>query len=251
MLQQHKGTARGLSSIIFVIMMLTAVGGAETAEGWTTEERAYIANSPVIKAATSSGAAPLAFADGKGEVQGIFRGVMDRIAQISGLTFEYQAYDSLEAIFNSDADIIFGISPNYAPSGMQLSQPFLESEAIIYMNQGVASQQLEGRIFAAIEGGVLPEGINAENAIFFATREDSLDAVEAGIADYGYGNAYSVVYYSSLKDYQNLITVPRGKEPRKYSVGLLHGDEVLLSIINKSISSITTSQMQTLILDVA
>ncbi len=85
--------------------------------------------------------------------------------------------------------------------------------------------------------------------IYFDTREESLDAVEKGKADYGYGNAYSVMFYMSRNGYKNIITIPRKKELREYCMGVLGNNEVLLSIINKSIDEIDEDEMQALILD--
>lgn len=217
----------------------------------TPEEKAYIADSPVIKAASLDGAAPLTFTGEKGEVKGIFKDIMLQISAITGIVFEFQLYDSIEEMLDSDADIIYGISPNYAPDDMPLSPPFLTTETIIYMNSSVEPHHLEDKIFAAVKGGDLPEGIKEENTIYFNTREECLNAVEKGRADYGYGNRYSVVYYTLLNNYKNIVMVPQEKETRGYCIGLLNGDEILLPILSKSISSIDSDQMQTLILNVA
>ncbi len=217
----------------------------------TPEETAYIATSPIIKAASVDGVAPLSFTDAQGEAKGIFRSVVEQISAMSGIVFEFKLYDSVEEALNSEADIIYGISPNYAPHDMLLSPPFMTTETIIYINSSVEPHQLEDKIYAAIKGGALPEGIKPEKAIYFNTREEGLNAVEKGQADYGYGNAYSVAYYTLLNNYKNIVTVPQEKETREYCIGLLKGDEILFSIISKSISLIDSNQMETLILDVA
>ncbi|HHU63930.1 MAG TPA: transporter substrate-binding domain-containing protein [Clostridiales bacterium] len=119
------------------------------------------------------------------------------------------------------------------------------------MNSFVEVDQLADKTFAAVKGGVLPEGIKEENTLYFDTREDSLNAVESGKADYGYWNPYSIAYYTLLNSYDNIVTVPIGRESREYCIGILSDDEILLLIINKSLSSIDANQMQTLILDVS
>jgi diguanylate cyclase (GGDEF)-like protein len=104
--------------------------------------------------------------------------------------------------------------------------------------------------YAAVKGSDLPEGIKEENAIYYETREASMNAVENGQADYGYGNAYSVAFYTIQNNYRKIIAVPEKKEFREYCIGFLKKDEILLSIINKSISSIDETHMRTLILNV-
>lgn len=124
----------------------------------------------------------------------------------------------------------------------------------VYMSEynSYNADELEDKKFAAIEGGVLPEGIEEENSIRYATREDSLSAVDKGKADYGYGNAYSVAYYSLKNGYKNIVTVPIGKEVREYCIGTMNSDDdILLSIINKSLSLIDENQIQTFVLGVA
>ena len=78
-----------------------------------------------------------------------------------------------------------------------------------------------------------------------------MDAVESGKADYGYGNAYSVAFYTLQNGYRNIITVPGKIETRAYCIAFRSNDEMLLSIINKAISSIDESHMHTLILNEA
>lgn len=216
----------------------------------TQEEKDYIAKEDVIKAVSLYGAAPIQYADSKGEVRGISKRVLDQVSDMTGLIFEYKLYDTLDEALNSDSDIVFGIPPNYAPSHMVLSQPYLKSETILYINSSLNINNLEDKIYAAVRGSDLPEGVNEENSIYFDTREESLDAVESGQADYGYGNAYSVAFYTLQNTYNNITTIPIGKEPREYSIGFIKDNEVLFSIIDKSLNSIDETQMQTLILDV-
>ncbi|MDD2217211.1 MAG: GGDEF domain-containing protein [Eubacteriales bacterium] len=219
---------------------------------FTSEEKDYIAKVDIIKAGTIGGAAPLSFKNKDGEIEGIFQQVLDRVSQISGLTFETRIYDSVETLLDSDSDIAYGISKSYALDNIILSKPFLKTETILYINSSINADKLEDKIYAAVGGGALPEGIEEKNSIYYATREDSLYAVDSGNADYGYGNAYSVSYYSLKNGFKNIVTVPIGKETREYCIGILNSDEeILLSIINKSLDLIDENQIQTFVLETA
>ncbi|HHY13146.1 MAG TPA: GGDEF domain-containing protein, partial [Thermoanaerobacterales bacterium] len=218
---------------------------------YTQEELDYITNADVIRAASIDGGAPLHYIDSKGQENGIAIRVLDAIAEMTGLNIEYKLYDSIDEALNSDADIFFGATRNYAPPNMILSKPYLKSETILYINSALDPKNLEEKIFTSIKGGKLPKGIKEENTVYFNNREDCLDAVEYGQADYGYGNAYSVAFYILQNGYKNIVTIPKKQESREYCIGLQKEDEILLSIINKSIDSIDDIQMQTLILDVA
>ena len=242
----------GKNIILIMISILLMIGICMPVKAeWslTPEEKAYIAESTVIQAVSVDKAAPLQYSDADGAAQGISVRVVEKIADMTGLVFEYKLYDSLDEALNSNADIYFGMPTNYAPADMVLSQPFLESETILFINSSLNLERLDDKIYAAVKGSALPEGIGEENTIYFDTREESLNAVEAGQADYGYGNAYSVAFYTLQNGYKNIITIPKEKESREYGIGLLKDNDLLFSIITKSISEINESQMQSIILD--
>ena len=250
----HKNFDKIKNSIFVILITLFILGVSVPVKAevfLTEEERAYIDKAPKIKAASVAGAAPITFIDSDGHIQGIAKGVLDKISDITGLVFEYELFNSVEEALASDSDIIYGVSPNYVSGNMKLSQPFLESQAILYINSSLDLNYLYERTYAAVEGSELPKGVREEKAIYYKTTKESLDAVERGEADYGYGNAYSVVYYTLQNGYKNIIAIPKGEELREYSIGLLNGDEVLLSIIDKAIASIDENYMQTLILNVS
>lgn len=140
---------------------------------------------------------------------------------------------------------------DYWAGDIILSQPYLNTETILYINYSVDPTNLDNKIFAAVKGGNLPEGIKEENTIYFNDREEAINAVEMGKADYGFGNEYSLAFYVLQNGYKDIITIPRGKEKRAYCIGLTNGNEILLSIINKSIEALSTSKMQAIVLDVA
>ncbi len=216
----------------------------------TQEEKDFIARDYVLSAVSIEGIAPHHYLDKDGNVAGIGKRILEEISDMTGLVFEYRLYGTIEEYLNSGADIVFGTAPNYAPEGMILSKPYMKTETILYINSSIDVDHLEGKIYAALRGSDLPEGVKGANTIYFDTREESLDAVEKGVADYGYGNAYSVAFYSLQNGYKNIVTIPKGKESREYCIGFLNEDELLISIINKSIDAIDENRLQNLILDV-
>ena len=218
---------------------------------FTKEEQEYLENETILKAASIDGVAPLHYRGSKGEIKGIAVNVLKEIANMTGITFEYNLYDSIEDVFNSEFDVIFGLSEQYTRHGIALSTPYLETETVLFYNKSIDAMRLEGKRYVSIKGGTLPEGVQGEQAIYFSDREATIDAVESGKADYGYGNAYSVAYYTLQNGYKNIYTIPTGKENRLYCMGVSEEDVILLSILNKAIAVIEKSRMDTLILDVA
>lgn len=218
---------------------------------FTKEERDYILKNPRIKAGSMDGVAPIQYMGEDGEIKGISKGILDEISDITSIEFEYKLYQSVEETINSDVDMIFGAPYQYIPDSMTLSQPFLKSSTILYINSSLNPSNLNDKTYAAISGRDLPKGIEKENSIYFNTREESLDAVNSGKADYGYGNAYSVAFYTLQNNYKNILTIPQNKESREYAIAIPKDNKILLSIMNKAIEEIDEATKQTLILDIA
>lgn len=217
----------------------------------TEEEKAYIAEGNVIKAISLDHAAPLQYTDSHGEIKGIAIKVFEKISEMTGLVFEYELYNTLDEALQNEYDLFFGISPNYGAGDILLSQPYLQTETIFFANSSLDLSKLGNKTYAGIRGLGLPEGVKEENVVYFDTREESLDAVEAGEADYGYGNVYSVLYYTMQNNYKHIVTIPQGKETRDYGIAIANNNEILLSILNKAISAIDENYMHNLILEVS
>lgn len=218
---------------------------------FTQEEINYIQDSGVIWVAAIDGAAPLSFADKNGEFQGVFKLVLDRISNLTGLVFECTVYNTAQEVYASNATMIHGITSSNKSADMAISKPFLKTKTILYHNSLVNPNTLENKLYAAIKDVPLPQGIKKENAVYYNTREESLNAVESGKAHYGYGNEFSVAYYILKNSYKNVITIPVSKEIREYCIGVTLNDKLLLSIINKAIDCISEDEIQYYILTVA
>ncbi len=248
-----RGKKHRLQALWLILLgtLLLAIPPTPAKAQWalTQEEEAYIAGKKVLTAASLDGIAPIQYLNARGEIQGISIQVLQAISEQTGLEFEYRLYDSLDEVFECDADLIFGIPRHYTSEEFVLSTPYLTSETILYINSSLDADHLEDKTYAAVKGSALPEGVEEKHSIYFHTREQSLDAVESGQADYGYGNAYSVSFYKVKNNYRNIVTIPKSKEPREYGIGFIKPDDRLLSIINKAIDSINEKQMLNIILE--
>lgn len=205
----------------------------------------------VIRAVSLDGAAPLHYRNSKGEITGIAVKVMDEIAQKTGLKFEYELYDTIAEAIESGAALTFGVSKEYAITDFILSKPYLKAETVLFYNTSIDPVDLSDKIYAGIDGGSLPEGVNAAKAQYYKNRQDTFAAVNSGKADYGYGNEYSLAFYSLQKDYRNMASIPTAKEVREYTVAIRAGNEDLFEIINQAIDEIEPSRIQSIILDVS
>lgn len=103
--------------VLLIILLLTILssGIQVSAQSFLTEDELdYITRKNIIKAVSLNGAAPIQYAGSDGQVKGISKEVLDEISHMTGLVFEYQLYDTLEDMYKSGADIVFGMPPNYA-----------------------------------------------------------------------------------------------------------------------------------------
>ncbi len=251
-MNRSKKTLRNITIIFVGAFLFLGLAAPVKAEIYLTrEEKNYIAKKEIIKAASFEGMAPLQYTDTNGEIKGISIGMLEKIAHLTGLIFEYKLYDSLGDILNDDYDLIFALSEKNAPANLALSRAFLKSGTIIYINSSLDPNKLEDKKYAAIKNSPLPEKIKEENIIYYNTMEESLNAVETGQADYGYGNAFSIAYYTLQNNYKNILTTHQREESKEYCLGIPHKNEILLSIINKAIVAAEENQMESLILDIA
>lgn len=247
----------GVTAILVVTLTQSAFAihnytGPAAALHLTPAEEEYIAQNPVLSVLVMRGVAPVQYIDANGEVQGIAKLVLDEIAARTGLRFDFTVFDSIPQIVEEglEADLILGVTAAYASNApdMALSRPFLKSATILFLHKSVDPHNLGNKTYVAVKGGTLPPGIAADKVLYVDTREEALTAVNAGRADYGYGNAYSVAYYTLQNSYKNLINIPLEKEQREYCIGLLQPNDLLLSILNKAIAAIDADKMQAIIL---
>lgn len=217
----------------------------------SAKEKLFIKESGPLKAVSLDGGAPLHYKNSKDEIVGIAVGILEAIEDITGLTFQYELYDSIQEALTSDGDIVFGLVPIYTPDFLVLSKPYLTSKTILFMNSSLNPNDLSNELYAGIDGGALPDDVAVDKAVYYKNREETLNAVEKSKAGYGYGNEYSIAYYSIKNNYENIITIPKIKEVREYSVGINKGDDILLSIVNKAIDLIDDEMINHIILDSA
>ncbi len=235
---------------IFILFLIIPARSLATQISFTQEEQDYLENTDTLRAVSIHGIAPLLYTNNEGKIVGIFKDVLDLIADLTSLRFDLILYDSVIEAIESKPDLFVGVDPIYS-GAMTLSKPFLRSDTVLFLNSGIEPDDLEHKRHAIVQGSSLPKDIAEEYIVSFGTREQTLDAVDRGQADYGHGNAYSVAFYKLLNGYKNVITVPMLEQDRQYSIALPEPDVTLLSIINKAIDAIEEHQMQAIILRMA
>lgn len=245
------GTHNRIIAILFFFLVLYQSLFASL--NLTPEELSYIEHRAPVRAVSVDGSGPIQYTDSKGEIRGVAVDVLQEIGRRTGLSFNYTLLEKLgqlDGAYASDgADILFGIPDQYARPNYKLSTPFLYSHTILYINTDVNAQELKNKRFAATYGSALPEGIREDQAIYFFSREDAIRAVDSGLADFGYGNAYSLAFYTLQHGFRNIYTIPQSKEERAYRILFIKDDPLLISIIEKALASFTPSELNNITLE--
>jgi len=218
----------------------------------TPEELSYIKFREPVRAVSVDGTGPIQYTDSKGEIKGVAVDVLKEIEKRTGLSFTctlLEKLDQLDATYSDGTDIIFGIPNQYARPNYKLSEPFLRSHTILFINTEVNAHELANKNFAATYGSALPQGIREEQAIYFQTRKEAIEAVNSGLADFGYGNAYSLAFYTLQHGFRNIYTIPQDKEERTYRILFINDDPLLISIIEKALASFNPYELNNIILE--
>lgn len=218
----------------------------------TEEERSYIATRGPVRSISIDGSGPLQYTDSQGQMRGIAFQILDEISNRTGLSFATTMYGQIVqvgAAFTDGSDMIFGLPEQYARKGYVLSIPMVRSETIFFANTSIQPQELQGKRFAAVYKSVLPEGVSEDQARYYESLQEAILAVNSGSADYGYGNPFSLAFYTLQYGLRNIYTIPQGREERAYRILFLKDDPLLVSIINKALASFSPQELQNMILE--
>lgn len=236
------------------------------------EEEEYIASLGVLKVTYAQGRLPISFTNEEtGELDGVSRAIFDRIQEISGLKFEYEAlplgtvdYDYLrEHGFNLITGVEYN-SVNMNASGIHISNPYLSTKKVMVGQNSIVFDKTS-RLTVAISTGskTIKDVLTAEYPNFqiidYETIGECFDAVKRGKADLLIQNQYVAEYWLTRPKYENLAVIPaEGLDDNlcfstvQYEEGGMGDDvrynEELITIINKALSQISQDELNNIII---
>lgn len=223
--------------LVFGIILLAsqAFSYAEYIVEFTEEEIEYIRNRGPVKLGYIDGMAPLQYMDHKGNPIGITYEILEEIEAATGLSFEYKTLDINDDNDFDKYDMISGFSSAYLQNGYILSEPYLNVPVVFFINKKIQVENLndlDNRIYAYVHDN---HYLKFPNSILYPTREASLQAVNNGEADFGFGNIYTVNFYITQDDLRYINTIPSSFPDRDYRFLYPKEDRLLKSIIDKAI----------------
>lgn len=232
------------------------------------EEEAYAASLGTLKVGYIPGNLPVSFQnEANGELDGISRIIFDRIQEISGLKFEYEAlpfgsvtYDYLR---DHGFDLVTGVeynSTNINVPGLFISNPYLTSKRVIVAGRDISFGKEENLKMAVSTGSqTMKKVIGAAYPNFelvdYKTVGDCFEAVKSGRADLLMQNQYVVEHWLARPQYENLSIIPvEGMDDDLCFSAVVYQEAsgvkgdldhvALITIINKSISQITKDELE-------
>lgn len=238
---------------------------------FTKSELEYINEAPVFEVGYIANIAPIAYEDNSGEAVGMSRELLDKIQEISGLKFSYHMMpnDIKEEKYFKDNQIDLFIGMIFKKDTTELakyklSNSFMESNMVLIGKKEIhLSADAPYRVAIVSNALTLQQKIRSiyPNCTFqvYDDLESAMNAIVDGKEDLLLTNEYFSQKFLPKQRYADLTVVSQpgisesmcigtvsNKESEKYSYVK---DERLLSIINKSIVTITDQEKTEIILN--
>lgn len=219
----------------------------------TEEDLEYVANAPAIRVALLKDTYPLSYTR-KGLQTGVCVDVFERIAEQTGLEFEFTYVDSYREMFDlassGEVDIVgsFMDSEEAAlEAGMILTKKYISLDEAVIKNKKIDYPSENLRV-SMVEGECVREGIEEEQVVYYATYRECIDAVEKGKADI----TYVPTFYAEdalYKDfYTKAVVVTSNGPKRDISIAMTKAEDVaLFSVINKGVNNIAAEEIDAIL----
>ena len=229
---------------------------------FTREETEYIKNVRApIKIGCIGDQPPLVYTDKEtGKLDGIYIALLEKFSEISGISFELKSLssdtDPIEAAQSGNYDFIAGITgcqEMIDDPEVHLTGSFFTREFQIVAERGADINTLEmpivsiNSIFKKYKS-LRPEGGFSHKAIYCDSPQAILDAVVNKKADMAVVDSYAASYYLQDEKYHNLAL--SGIVYTKAETCMIYADNVdpnLVSVINKSIGSLSSQDEENII----
>lgn len=222
----------------------------------TEQEEAFIVENPMIDVGFIKSLAPIEFINEQGEFDGIDSDILKLISKRTGLSFNFQGFDSWFELYNSmlngEINMLTSITPTESRRKKLLfSKPYWDTPWVILHLQHIGKQsQLKdfyGKKVAIVKGYYLADYIRDKHPqitlSFVDNRQTGLVALQKGQVE---GLIETISSASQLLKQESLvnlaISVIDDVPTDKSHIGLQKNDVLLRSIIDKGLASISAKE---------
>ena len=230
------------------------------------QEKAYLENSGTLRVGYVQDRIPVSFRGDNGELSGVSRYLFDRIAEISGLSFEYVPLPggavTYDYLMDGEFDLVTSVEynrENQGARGILISNPYFSSRKVVVARKDFVFSYDAPLSVALCSGSqtiktVLHNTYPNYSILDYDSIEACFSAVKAGEADMMILNQYVVEYWLSKPAYENLKVIPiLGLDDELCFSAVVPYDEngnpvgeegaVLISILNKAIDQLQDEEV--------
>ena len=205
--------------LIISASALRGVCAAEPAAEFTAEEQEFISSHKTLKVGYVADRIPVCF-DNNGEPDGVSLYIFERVSELCGMDFEYEAlpagqvtYDYLQS---RHFDLVTSVEyneENKKANGILITEPYLSCRKVIVARDDTEFKQGEVYSLAVSTGSQTLKKVLARMFPNFEIKDYSsitecFDAVKNRDSDFLIQNQYVVEYWLSKPKYENLGAIP-------------------------------------------
>lgn len=222
---------------------------------FSLQELEYIKNNPSLRVLYDDEWGPYEI-NKKGVAHGISIDVMQKIASISGLNFQFIPTLSeaikINKMNNFEADIVSAISYDYSWANIHnvyISKPYLSVDYVtLYKNENKHDPNYALVKDYYISRLIVEELPKDANITYYNNILDCIEAVNKGSVDYTFLSSYEAEYYQNITNTPKLKTMSLQLPNLELSIGVSKDqDRILFSIIEKSLCWLTNLQVKEII----
>ena len=231
---------------------------------FTKKEKEFIESCGVIRVSYVDDVIPISFQNKYGEFDGVTRQLLNEIAKITGLEFQYVKIPigQIDKNFFTEnkIDLLTSVENNQVNNeltNMNLSIPYITTERV-FVSRSEKTFDPNGSYLVALSSGSKTFGEEVKRIypnvqlVYYDTVIDCFEAVRKGDVDFLLDNNLNVEYYTSKPIYEEYYVVPNERMDEDlsfatftFSNGNLSAEEnrLLLRILDKAILELTTGQI--------
>lgn len=234
-----------------------AMGRQESNFALSEEEKHYLADAPSVRVAYDANSRPVEFLNpSTGNIAGITAAIFGRIAERTGLKFEFipclTYSEALDLLAEGKVDVLSDFILEYETAtalDLRATRPYLS----LPMSQ-VVNRKAEAGVSVIPAGYLTDFWVSRLTAGTKIARADNVskafEEVAAGRADTTFLNTYVANELLQNGKNPNLEAIGVPGYSKDYSLGLApHAPVELLSLLNKSIASLSGQEVDTLLVE--
>lgn len=227
---------------------------------FTREESDYIAQTGPLVVGVMNRRSPLSYENGDGLAAGMIVDIMELVGKKSGLKFEYRflqpGQTGMSFLSDGSGDLVAGVAASAfsTPNPALLQSDSLQDASVVFVGREGTEFSTNASLVVALPAGF----INGEKVVsdvypkfkFYqaSTNEECLEAIRDGRADVMLQNIYVIRECLQSPLYESLEMFPAYEFEEHEKVVALPGQEKLISVINKTITSISVDEVNDIVI---